>query len=185
MKPINIILLIITILVVLIFLIIILFKYYNEKINNISKKLDHSEKEYVDKLKNKYSILIRMINIIENRYKTNSKTFDEIKKIKVEDFASLKNESLFNKCYKEIIEIKEDNKKVREVKSFKEVIEEYNSNELHLISLRSFHNKYTLEFNNIIKKTPYNIVSLFKHYKIKPLLEGKEIDNNYTNNLEV
>ena len=84
-----------------------------------------------------------MINIIENRYKTNSKTFDDVKKIKIEDLASLQNENLFNKCYKEIIEIKEDNKKVREIKSFREVIDEYNANELHLISLRTFKLGYT------------------------------------------
>ncbi len=185
MKPINIIVLIACLIIFLTLLSIILFKYYNEKIKLISKRLEGSEIDFVEKLKNKYNILIRMINIIENRYKTNSKTFDDVKKIKIEDLASLQNENLFNKCYKEIIEIKEDNKKVREVKSFKEVIEEYSENELHLISLRTFYNKYTLEYNNMIKKIPYNIVSLFKKYKAKNLLDGKEIDSNFNNDLEV
>ena len=66
MKPINIIVLIISILVVLTLLCIILFKYHNEKINNILKRLEKSESEYEEKLKNKYDIFIRMINIIEN-----------------------------------------------------------------------------------------------------------------------
>ena len=184
MKPINIIILIVSIVIFLTLLFIILFKYYNERIKLLSKRLEDSELDFVEKLKNKYNILIRMINIIENRYKTNSKTFDEVKKIKIEDLASLQNENLFNKCYKEIIEIKEDNKKVREIKSFREVIDEYNSNELHLISLRTFHNKYTLEYNNLIKKTPYNIVSSIKHYKVKPLLEGNTLDEEI-NDLEV
>ena len=126
-----------------------------------------------------------MINLVENRYKTHSKTFDEVRKIKLEDISSLKNENLLNKCHKEIIEIKEDNKKVREIKSFREIIDEYNENELHIISLRTFYNKYTLEYNNIIKKIPYNMISIIKKYKIKSLLEGKEIDNNFNNDLEV
>jgi len=184
MKPINIIILIVSIVIFLTLLFIILFKYYNKRIKLLSKRLEDSELDFVEKLKNKYNILIRMINIIENRYKTNSKTFDEVKKIKIEDLASLQNENLFNKCYKEIIEIKEDNKKVREIKSFREVIDEYNSNELHLVSLRTFHNKYTLEYNNLIKKTPYNIVSSIKHYKVKPLLEGNTLDEEI-NDLEV
>ena len=185
MKPINIIILLIAIITVLTFLIIILFKYFNEKILILMRKLDQSELEYKDKVKNKYNILDRMINLIENKYKTHSKVFDDIKKIKMDEITSLKNENLLDKCYKEIIEIKEDNKKVREVKSFKEVIEEYNENELHLISLRTFYNKYTLEYNNIIKKIPYNIVSLIKRYKPKSLLDGKEIESEYTNDLEV
>ena len=184
MKPINIIVLIVCLIIFLTLLSIILFKYYNEKIKLISKRLEGSEIDFVEKIKNKYNILIRMINIIENRYKTNSKTFDDVKKIKIEDLASLQNENLFNKCYKEIIEIKEDNKKVREIKSFREVIDEYNANELHLISLRTFHNKYTLEYNNLIKKIPYNIVSIFKHYKVLPLLEGNTLEEEI-NDFEV
>ncbi len=183
MKTINVILLIVSIVIVLLVFFIIMFKYYNERIQLLIKRLENSEKDFVEKLKNKYNILIRMINIIENRYKTNSITFDEVKKIKIEDLATLKNENLFNKCYKEIIEIKEDNRKVREIKSFREVIEEYNSNELYLISLRTYYNKYTLEYNNLIKKIPYNIVSTLKHYKMKSLLEGNTIEDEI--NMEV
>ena len=181
MKPINIIILLIAIITVLTFLIIILFKYFNEKILILMRKLDQSELEYKDKVKNKYNILDRMINLVENKYKTHSKVFDDIKKIKMDEITSLKNENLLDKCYKEIIEIKEDNKKGKEVKSFKDIIEEYNDNELHIISLRTFYNKYTLEYNNIIKKIPYNIVSKFKKYKVKSLLEGEELENNTTN----
>ncbi len=185
MKTGNLIFLIVSIVIILTGLIITLFKYYNERIKILLKRLDQSESEFNSKIKNKYNILIRMINIIENRYKTHSKVFDDIKKIKIDDMSSIKSEELFNKCYKEIIDIKEDNKKVREVKSFKEVIEEYSENELHLISLRTFYNKYTLEYNNMIKKIPYNIVSLFKSYKVKNLLDGKEIDSDFNNDLEV
>ena len=185
MGTVNIIFLIICIIVILTGLIITLFKYYNERINLLLKRLNETESEFNGKIRNKYNILIRMINIIENKYKTHSKIFDEIQKIKVEDMSSIKSEELFNKCYKEIIDIKEDNKKVREVKTFKEIIDEYSENELHIISLRTFFNKYALEYNNIIKKIPYNIVSLFKKYKAKSLLDGKEIDNSFNNDLEV
>ncbi len=119
-----------------------------------------------------------MINLIENKYKTHSRTFDDVRKIKMDELSTIKNEHLLNKCFKEILDIKEDNKKVRETKSFKEIIEEYNENELHIISLRTFYNKYVLEYNNIIKKIPYNIVSTLKKYKVKNLLEGKEIDSS-------
>lgn len=185
MKPINIIILIVCLLTILILLCIILFKYYNERIQVLLNRLDKSGTEYIDKLKNKYNILIRMINLVENRYKVKSKVFDEVKTIKLDEITSLKNENILNKCYKEIIEIKEDNKKVKEVKSFKEVIDEYNENELHIISLRTFYNKYVLEYNNIIKKIPYNIVSSFKKYRIKSLFEGKEIEKDSSETMEV
>ncbi len=185
MKPFNLIFLIVTILIVLAGFIITMFRYYDERIKLLLKRLDQSESEFNSKIRNKYNILIRMINIIENKYKTHSKIFDEIKKIKVDDMSSIKSEDLFNKCYKEIIDIKEDNKKVREVKTFKEVIDEYNENELQIISLRTFYNTYALEYNNVIKKIPYNIVSLFKKYKTRNILDGKEIETDFNNDLEV
>ena len=178
MKPINIIILIICIVIVLTFLCIILFKYYNEKILIILKKLDQSEIEYKEKYNNKYNILNKLIDLIESKYKTRSKVFDEIKEINMEELHLIDNDNLLNKCFKEILEIRDDNKKGREVKSFKELIDEFNENELHIVSLRTFYNKYTLEYNNIIKKIPYNIVSMFKKYKVKSLLDGMEIETN-------
>ena len=61
----------------------------------------------------------------------------------------------------------------------------YDNNELKIISLRTFYNKYTLQYNNLIKKFPYNIISKFKKLKIKNIIEGKELDINFNNDLEV
>ncbi len=178
MKPINIIILIICIVTVLTFLFIILFKFYNEKILILLKKLDQSEIEYKEKYKNKSDILNKLIELIESKYKTHSKVFDEIKDINMDELYLTDNDNLLNKCFKEILEIRDDNKKGREVKSIKELIDEFNENELHIISLRTFYNKYTLEYNNLIKKIPYNIVSTFKKYKVKSLLDGMEIETS-------
>ena len=126
-----------------------------------------------------------MIKIVETKYKVESKVFDETKEITIDSINSFKNEKTINKCYKEIIQVKEDNKKVRETKAFKELINDYDKNELRIISTRTYHNKYTLIYNNLIKKFPYNIISKCKKYKMKDLIEGKELSNNYNNDLEV
>ena len=76
MKPINIIILIICIVTVLTFLFIILFKFYNEKILILLKKLDQSEIEYKEKYKNKSDRLNKLIELIESKDKTHSKVFD-------------------------------------------------------------------------------------------------------------
>ena len=58
-------------------------------------------------------------------------------------------------------------------------------NELLIISLRTYYNKYVLEYNNLIKKIPYNIIAKFKKYQLRTLLEGKELTTNFNNSLEV
>ena len=124
-------------------------------------------------------------NIIEDKYKVESKIFEDVKKMKIDSIKSYKNEKILNKCYKEILQIKEDNKKTKEVRSFKDIINDYEDNELLIISLRTYYNKYVLEYNNLIKKIPYNIIAKFKKYQLRTLLEGKELTTNFNNSLEV
>lgn len=185
MKTIDIICIISIFIIIIISLIVILYKNYNEKLKQISRKIKTSNLDFNDKLKNKYELIIRFINSIKEKYNIESKIFDDVCKIKVEDLPNLKNDKLLNKCYKELIQIKEDNQKTREIKAFKEIITSYEENELHVISLRTYYNKCILEYNNLIKKFPYNIISKVKKYDLKNILEGKEIEDNFNNNLEV
>ena len=105
--------------------------------------------------------------------------------MKIDSIKSYKNEKILNKCYKEILQIREDNKKTKEVRSFKDIINDYEDNELLIISLRTYYNKYILEYNNLIKKFPYNIIAKIKKYQLRTLLEGKELVNDFNNTLEV
>ena len=94
MNTLNIIALILVILIILISLITILFKCHNEKLESIVKNLDTTEKECFDKLKNKYDFIIRLINIIEDKYKVESKIFEDVKKMKIDSIKSYKNEKI-------------------------------------------------------------------------------------------
>ncbi len=174
MSKLNIILLITIIIVFIISLLILLFLFFNDKIKELLKKINNSELNINEKLNNKYNILLKITDLVKDKFKIDSKTFDEIRKINVNNL--FKNEKELNKCFKEIMDIKDDNPNSKRFKTFKEAIKEYEENELHIISLRTFYNKYTMEYNNLIKKFPYNIVSTIKKYKLKLLFEGKEIE---------
>ena len=59
------------------------------------------------------------------------------------------------------------------------------NNDLKIVSIRTYYNKYTLQYNNMIKKFPYNIISKIRKLKIRNIIEGKELDVNFNNDLEV
>ena len=184
MTKLNVILIIINTLVVLFLLFRELYIVNGKKLNYTKDKLNDSESECLDKFKTKYNLLLELIEYTEKKYKIESKVFEEAKEIKIESLNSFSNEKILNKCYKEILQIKEDNTKVKETKAFRELIKKYNENELNIISLRTYHNKYTLVFNDMIKKFPYNIISKVKKYNINELIEGQEL-NSFNNDLEV
>ena len=110
MKTFNVIELIFTFIITMVLLTKILFKYYNEKINNLKYKLDNSEDDYIDKMKEKHNIVIKLIELVENKYKINIKLFDEVKEMDINEISNI-NDSLLDKCYSEILQIKEDNQK--------------------------------------------------------------------------
>lgn len=185
MNTVCLVILIISILVAISIFIIILYKSFNENITLNINKLNETENEYIQKIKNKYDLIDKFINEVKNKYKIENKIFDNFNKIKEDNLCTSKNDKLMNKCYKELIQIKEDNQKKKELKCFKDIINEYEDNELLIISLRTYYNKYVLEYNNIIKKFPYNIISKIKKYNLKNVLEGKELETNFNNDLEV
>ncbi len=184
MTTINIIFIIISSLIVLAFLIYIIYKSDGWKLDLTKERLNDSESECLDKYKIKYELITKMIEYTEKRYKIESNVFTQVKELNIDSLDSFKSEKTINKSYKEILQIREDHPSVRESKTFKELIEQYNSNELNIVSLRTYHNKYTLVFNSMIKKFPYNIISKIKKYRINELIEGRELDSNF-NNLEV
>ncbi len=184
MTALNIILIVVSALIIVSFLFIILYKFNSQKLDFTKERLSDSESECLDKYKIKYDLITQMIDYTEKKYKIESKVFDTVKELNIDSLDSFKSEKVINKSYKEIMQIRQDNPKTRESKSFKELIQKYNENELNIVSLRTYHNKYTLVFNNMIKKFPYNIISKLKKYSINELIEGRELDNNF-NNLEV
>ena len=184
MKTVYIITLVLIIIAVILAFIILFYKYFNEKLFILFKKLNDTESEYNTTFNNKFDIVNRFIDEITKKYKTESKTFDSVKKLEEID-TSLKTEKLLNKCYKELVEVKEDKQKTREIKIFRELIDEYEDNELSLISLRTYYNSYTIIYNNLLSKFPYNLIAKFKKYKVKNLIEGKELEVDFNNDLEV
>ena len=185
MKMLGIISLILVVLIVLVALIIVVYKFFNGKLAAINEKLNDARSEFDELTNEKYDLITKFIEQIVNKYKLENKLFDNVKEIPKNELNNIENDNLINKCYKELLQIKEDNQKTKEIKVFREIIEKYEDNELHLISLRTFYNKYAVKYNNVIKKFPYSLVTLVNKYKTVTLLEGKEIDSEFINDMEV
>ena len=185
MTKLNVILIVADTLIILSALMYILYKNFSERLSLVKQRLDDSEEECMQKYKVKYESIIKLIDMSLSKYKVESKVFDLAKKIDENEIHNYKDEKLLNKCIKEIIQIKDDNPKIKETKAFKELIESCNKNEISLVSLRSYHNKYTVIYNEMIKKFPYNLISKIKRYNLNSLIDGKELEANFNNDVEV
>ena len=183
MKTIDIILIIFLGLVLLMVILLPVVKHFNGKVCRVIFRINDARESLDSKIKAKYNLLIDMINYSELNFNVKSKTFIQIKKLS--GHFDFNNDKLFNKGYNEIIKIVEDNESANEVKKLKSYLKKYEDNELHIISLRTYYNKYALIYNNIIKKFPYSIFSKIKGYKLTLLFEGEELALDEENIIEV
>ncbi len=154
--------------------IFLLVKY--QIIYNLLYKIDESNKYLEKSIKDKYELVIRIVNIIEKKLKIASKRFEEIKRINIDKLGYIEVDRILTDCNNEIFDIESDYPKLASVKSFNGIIEDLKVNELHIISLRTYYNKHVAEYNNNLKAFPNNIISKIKKYKFKSFYEGKELE---------
>ena len=126
-----------------------------------------------------------MIKVATSKFKCESTAFDEVKDLEIDNLDSFKDEKKLIKCYEELVHVIEDNPKSKDLKTLKDYVKKYENNDLKIVSIRTYYNKYTLQYNNMIKKFPYNIISKIRKLKIRNIIEGKELDINFNNDLEV
>lgn len=148
-----------------------IIKTYLYKIDEASNLLEKS-------IKFKFDLVIRIINIIERKLKLSSKNFEEIKKINIEKISNIEIDRVLSECSEEIFQIQSDYPKLSSQKTFNELIEDIKNTDIHLISLRTFHNKNVAEYNHLLKTFPTNIIANIKNLKYRYFYEGKEIEEN-------
>lgn len=185
MNEMDIICLFIFLLFIIISIAIVIVKNCYERIKVFNKNLLITKDDFNEKIFNKYDLIKKFIKSIKEKYKVDIKLFEEVNDLDENDLLSLKNEKLLNSCYKELVHIKEDNQKNKELKVFKDIISNYENNELYILSLRTYYNKHILKYNNLIKKFPYNLIAKMKKCSSLSILDGKELEEEITDNLEV
>ena len=165
------------IIVLVVCITLIFFISKGEVVTTLVYKFNICEKEIVEFLNNKESLVLRVINIIERQLKTEFKIFEDVKNIKVSKPSVYEKDILLSSAFSEINKIYLDNPELKEIKSFDGIIKDINKNEVKLISLRTLYNKCAGEFNSICNKFPYNIICKVKKFKERTLYEGKELND--------
>ncbi len=153
-----IIVLVIAIIVFIVSIISIFLLANKKKISSLLYRMEISEGVINDNLKNKIDLVIRAINIIERELKIESKKFEKVKKIKSEKLNNIVIDNVLSEATKEIMEIKNDYKELSNKKSFDGIVKDINDLDILLTGGRKFYNKYTTDYNKLIKIFPNNLL---------------------------
>ena len=100
----------------------------------------------------------------------------KVKNIKTSKINNYERDILLTEAFEEINKIYLDNPDLKNIKSFDGLIKDVKKNEIKLVSLRTLYNKCTLEFNDLYKKFPYNVICKIRKFKLRSVYQGKELN---------
>ena len=149
-----------------------------KKITILLNKLCLAESDISENLRIKFDIIIRIINIIERELKIESKTFDEIKRINIENINNIVLDNVLTDGTNEIFEFRGDYKELSKTKSFDGLISDLKEKDIYLSGGRKFYNKYASLYNSLIKTFPTSVIANYKKLCNKVLYTENIMEEN-------
>lgn len=157
---------------------------YN-KIQNIKIRIDESENIIDNSLRKRYDLIIVAESIIKESIDINLDSFNEIKELKSKKISNFDFDRKSLKCVNLIIQIKKDYSSLEKNQSFKDTVQELKNLEEKVEASKSFYNKYTSQFNTLVRKFPSNIISRIHHLKEKKYFDNKDMTDEDIDDFKV
>ena len=153
------------------------FQAYIIRINELEASIDTT-------LRKRFDLLNKSIGIIEENTKEKN-VLEIIGKLRSK---KLSNFDLDRQLYEAINEYTRYKEKYDELKNntdFLKIDIELNETEAEIVALRKYYNDIITDYNKLAKTFPSNLVGLICKYKKKTYFDGKNMDDNITNDFKL
>ena len=147
---------------------------YN-KLQKYLIRINEAENEIDETLRKKYDILVNMENEINTNTNLSQENFKDFESDKMSNFEADRKLTKINDIFKKIKEYYYDdldNETYRNLCTELKIIEEKND------SAKSYYNKYTTDFNILIKSFPSNIISRIHKMEERSYFDNKNLNDS-------
>ena len=156
---------------------------YN-KFQSFIIRINESEASIDTTLRKRFDLLNKSIGIIEENTKEKN-VLELIGKIRSK---KLSNFDLDRQLYDAINEYTRYKEKYSDLKNntdFLKIDIELNETESEIVALRKYYNDIITDYNKLAKSFPSNLVRIMCKYKKKPYFDGKNMDDDITNDFKL
>ena len=179
----NIVMYALIVFIVICIILIWIINTYN-KFQSLIIRINESEACIDTTLRKRFDILNKSIGIIEENTKEENvlETINKLRSKKLTNF------DLDRKLYEAINEYSRYKEKYNELKNntdFLKIDIELNETESEIVALRKYYNDIITDYNKLAKTFPSNVVALFFKYKKKTYFDGKNMDDEITNDFKL
>ena len=167
-------------------ILIICINYYN-KFQNCFIRLNEAEASIDSVLRKRFDLLNKSIHIIKTNAKLDEKeeVLDEIVKLRSR---KLSNFDLDRKLYDGINEFHQYKEKydiLKTCESYLKIEISLNESEAEIYACREYYNSIVTTYNKLVRSFPSNILAFLFHYKVKNYFDGKDMNDDITNDFKL
>jgi len=175
---------IIAVFLILCFLFIWYITVFN-KFQELSIKTNEVEANIDTVLRKRFDLLNKSINIIKANTLVENEVLELIVKLRSRKLSNFELDRQLYEAINEFNTYKETYPTLMERDSFIKINNQLNESEDEIIALRKYYNDIITEYNKLVKKFPTNIVAKFSKYKEKNYYDGKNMNDNITNDFKL
>ena len=174
-------------LMIIIFICLILVWYINiyNKFQNFIIRINEVEANIDTTLRKRFDLLNKSINIIKGNINTEEDVLGLIVKLRSR---KLSNFDLDRQLYEAINEFnyyKDNYPELSESDALIKIDISLNESEHEITALRKYYNDIITDYNKLIRNFPSNLVAIISKYKEKTYYDGKNMNDNITNDFKL
>ena len=135
-------------------------------------KINEAEENIELLLKEKYSLLVNVCNVMKN--KNNDNSFEGIESLNIDELDHFELNENLSKYDNSVIELSEFNKDIEFSDEEKLLFDKLADNNVNCLATMKYYNDNVTKFNSLIESFPSSIVAKFKKFKSKNLYKNEK-----------
>ncbi|MBO5096207.1 MAG: LemA family protein [Bacilli bacterium] len=177
--------LITTLIIIVIALLLFWFALTYNKFQGLIVKTNEAEANIDAILRKRFDLLNKSINIIKANTDIDKEILEFIVKLRSKKISNFDLDRQLYDAINEFNYYKEIYPELNSVDAFSKINISLDESEYEMTALRKYYNDTITEYNKLIRKFPSNIVGIVLRYKEKTYYDGKNMNDDITNDFKL
>lgn len=174
-----------TLISILILIVFFYLAYCYNKYQILKIKINEAEANIDTILRKRFDLLSKSISIIKANTDIEKEIMPLIVKLRSKKISNFDLDRQLYTAINELNYYKEAYPGLNDIDAFSKIIIELENSEIDITALRKYYNDTITEYNKMIKKLPSNILGFILNYKEKTYYDGKDMNDDITNDFKL
>lgn len=168
---------ILIILIILFALFVFVGLIYN-KFQDFIIRINEAEGKIDDTLRNKYDTLLKINNISKEKINTDKEIVDNLENIKTDENTSFEIHRILKEAYNKLDFVRKQYDELKKDQEIKKLYESIDDMDESLNAYIKYYNENIVDYNEYVRKFPYNIIGVILKYKEKMFFDNKDLNDD-------